>query len=441
MNAALHFRRVDWPVFLVLSLLPIQWINVIALGSLNLKPMHLGVLLLAMVSIVNQRQLKRGYSILVGTLMFWAPLMLYIFWSAFVTFTVTADGSMGAFSRLGMYFLIWVLIASRLAILEGGLRSTLYFSGIGALLFFLLAAAISAAQAGLSLLEGFVALTQGNYEVFAWHFVGGIFNAFAGDEYQRLTIKNSMAGMLLVCSLAFLSAAHVHGASWRFRAFNVGVALLYALLLPLLLSRSVLASAGLAIALFGLIQTRRSGAQLLIKTGIVVFPLALLLAAYGGDRIWEVIHALLLERDSSIDARLGQYEAASAMIERSPWIGRGVGIVVGDNVIHNLFLAAWAQSGLPGFLLAIGMYVGLLLSWINMSRMALRLEVADAWSVYAPWLITIPVLPLFRVWIGGDGGNIDPSGWLGLAVFHGATFALQNAVRDASAVEPIRRAK
>lgn len=429
MNPGLHLRLVDWPVFLVLSMLPIQWINLIDIGPLNIKPMHIGIALLGIFAATNVRQLKRGYVVLTETRWFWAPMLLYILWSAIVTFTVTTDGSLGSFARQLVYFLVWILLASRLAGLGPALRSTLYFSGIAALGFFFVAASISAAQAGVSMLDGLEALLQGNYEVFAWKFVGAIFNAYAGDEYQSLTLKNSMSGMMLVCLLAFLSAAHMRDASLLFRLFNGIIALVYAFMLPLLLSRSVLLAAGLSVFLLWLIRTRQVGMDYPIRIIMSAALLAILFLLVSGDRLLDVVYAMLLERDASFDARLGQYQAASGMIDDSPWVGRGSGLTVGDKAIHNLFLAAWAQSGIPGFLLTIGMYLGLLVAWFNMSRSALKVNVPVASSLYAPWLVALPVLPMFRVWIGGDGGNIDPSGWVALAVFFGGALALRNVPR------------
>jgi O-antigen ligase len=243
--------------------------------------------------------------------------------------------------------------------------------------------------------------------------------------------------MVAAMAFSFLSVSFGQRVSTTTRIFNISVIFLYAVLLPLLLSRSVLVGAMLAILLYGAIRTWQVGVNYGVKNLLISIPIMAVVILVGGESLWSVINSMLLERDASVDSRLDQYEFAFGVINDSIWGGQGVGFTVGHNVIHNLFLAAWVQSGFVGFILALIMYLGLVISWVKLGLSALPNTKLLPLGIYVPWLLTLPVIPLFRVWIGGDGGNIDPSGWVALGIYFGMGFALKSASQQPKTVNYI----
>ena len=90
-------------------------------------------------------------------------------------------------------------------------------------------------------------------------------------------------------------------------------------------------------------------------------------------------------------------------------IGRGIGTRPQgtDLEIHNLFLAAWHTGGLGALLMSLGFYLVVVVVWLR--AIARRLSDPASWKldISANWVLTLPLLPLFRALISGEGGNFS----------------------------------
>jgi hypothetical protein len=112
-------------------------------------------------------------------------------------------------------------------------------------------------------------------------------------------------------------------------------------------------------------------------------------------------------------------------------IGRGIGARPHgtDLEIHNLLLAAWHSGGLGALLMSLGFYLVVVVVWIRAIRRRLSDPAFWKLDISANWVLTLPLLPLFRALISGEGGNFSMIEWTCLAVF----FALMSW--NASAAE------
>lgn len=126
--------------------------------------------------------------------------------------------------------------------------------------------------------------------------------------------------------------------------------------------------------------------------------------------------------DASAAARVVQFETAIERIEKHPITGSGFYEIEGYTV-HNLFLSAWMNAGIVAFLLVVCFYILLIGRWLTFVWTIARHP--DQWVLpLAPeWIATLPLLPFFRVWLSGDGGNLFLGEWIAIAAFLGAILA------------------
>jgi O-antigen ligase len=126
--------------------------------------------------------------------------------------------------------------------------------------------------------------------------------------------------------------------------------------------------------------------------------------------------------DASAAARVLQFEAAIDRIEAHPITGSGF-YEVGGYTVHNLFLSAWMNAGIFAFLLVVCCYVFLVGRW--MSFIWTLTTNRERWVLpLAPeWVAPLPLLPFFRVWLSGDGGNLFLGEWIAVAAFLGLMLA------------------
>lgn len=416
-SARKRFPGTDWPTLLTLSLLPIQWISLFTIGSKRIKTAHLALLLLGALFVLSRRQRKNALILAVRSWPFWCSVSAYLLWTAMATASVRGTINIEDFLRQGVYFAIWLMLASRVMLLGDRLYPTLYYTGLAALLTFFLALAISALKAGISLSDSAHSLLLGDLNSFALHFILPLMNSFGdGDLELSLSIKNAIAGMLLANLMVFL-AGNSKLATGRQRGIGLLVTTCYLIIIPLTLSRSAIAVLALMFLLFGCRFLLTKGPLFAVASACLLLLAIAASLPVGGNTLLDVFTSIFIEHQSSYASRLQQYAVASTLITDHPWVGQGAGLRVGPSLIHNLFLAAWAQAGIVALFLASSLYVSTLLAWLQWLPRGLK--VPGRAGSFSLWISALPVLPLFRVWISGDGGNLDPPGWIALALFFG----------------------
>jgi O-antigen ligase len=87
------------------------------------------------------------------------------------------------------------------------------------------------------------------------------------------------------------------------------------------------------------------------------------------------------------------------------------------DAIHNLFLSSWAEAGIFTFLSAFLFYLGLIFCWLGAWPILRPGGPAERMGISGAWTFVLMVLPLFRAWIAGDGGQFTGVSWAFVAVF------------------------
>jgi hypothetical protein len=86
-------------------------------------------------------------------------------------------------------------------------------------------------------------------------------------------------------------------------------------------------------------------------------------------------------------------------------------------------LGAWVQAGLVACRLVVTFYLAVLIRWI--SSLVTFTSRPERWvlPVAFDWIAPLPLLPLFRAWLSGEGGVFKFGEWIALSVFFGCLLA------------------
>ncbi len=104
-------------------------------------------------------------------------------------------------------------------------------------------------------------------------------------------------------------------------------------------------------------------------------------------------------------------------------LGIGLGEVVEEHTVHNLFLYTWLQAGLFGFIAVFVFWCALVwqvLRHLWQLLMENRWTTNDQITLHA-WIAAIPIMALLRVWVSG-GGTLNFAAWLSVGVFLGLIY-------------------
>ena len=105
-----------------------------------------------------------------------------------------------------------------------------------------------------------------------------------------------------------------------------------------------------------------------------------------------------------------------------------------------MFLYAWGYGGVIAFLLVVMFYVTVLWRWMSLLFAITRNSGYWVLPLGVEWIAALPVLPLFRMWLSGEGGIMKFGEWLALSVFFGCLAAnelCRRALRQAG--QPARK--
>jgi len=206
-----------------------------------------------------------------------------------------------------------------------------------------------------------------------------------------------------------------------------GVTVVAGLLILTSLSRSNIAAAGLVfVCSFAISLILRSTVKTLSNAAtffaiLGVFAAVSLFAISAISGVDEIYRERMGFTTFASDPRIDMFRTATKQIGNRPLLGHGLGSEIqglyGGSRVHNLFLAAWYEAGVFAFCGAVLFWGHILVAWIVNLRNVLRIPHYWQSSTAAPWVLTLPVLPLLRSMLSGEGGNFTLIEWCCLAFF------------------------
>ena len=409
------------PVSWLLATMCIQWIVLGTAGSYSIKLPYFMLTLVILYALSSMRRIRAGMFFVRQNWQWILPLVLYLM---LLTAALSNSNGHNGGPRQFFYLAGCIAVGACLAAARNAGPILRIGSGLAVILFVAVVEYL-ARKLGLSWLDAvreFV--TSGNLHFIVFSFLRPVFNSLdpSGDVTFVASLKNAIAVCLLVAALLFRSA------STRSSRDLVGMVHLGGVmfLLMMLNTRSVLIAAGvsilLAIALKAISNPSQNAHFLMLKgLGVV---LALILAVSLSDQ--SGVTGLMDDRfafdDQSAEARVEQFSFAIEKISENPIIGSGYQEVDGYS-IHNIFLSAWMNAGIAAFLLVVSFYLLLIGRWLAFLLRLARDPRHWLLPLAPEWIAPLPILPFFRVWLSGDGGNLFLGEWIAVAAFLGLVLA------------------
>jgi len=409
------------PLTFVLACMCIQWVTLGSLGPFSVKLPYLMLSLAMIYAASSAARIAACWQFVRQNVVWIAPFSTYL-----VLLTIALYGSDGQNMSLRQifYMLGGVAFAGSLAMARD-VRSIVRIGGGMAIALFVVTIEILARSIGLSWLDAITEFVRsGDLQFVIYKFFRPVFNSL--DPSADVTVVASQKNAIAVCVLT--AALLFRSGSRRASRDIIGMGVLGAALVLLLLlnTRSVLIVAGMSLVLTILMSAVMRPAQ---RTGLLLKGLAAIAivgAAVGYTQVETPALDTMSDRfsfdDQSTASRVAQYEAAVQKIQEHPVIGSGY-FELDGRPIHNLFLSSWVHAGLAAFLLVLAFYFALLGRWFSILFSIISYPERWVLPIAFEWIAPLPILPLFRVWLSGDGGHLFLGEWLALSAFLGIVLA------------------
>jgi O-antigen ligase len=410
--------------------LPIVWGTIVNVGKFSLEPFHISMFLIVGLTFCRPAAYARAFGIIQHHWIFFAGFFLYTFVNLLAFTKSLDDKALDAIVIRQVAFVIMCLAVAVRVTDRRSISASLYVGGALSMVVFLLALGYSAYTAGTSLVSALAALVaSGNYQSWTFGFLRHVFNAFssqsaAADLEFVTALKNNVATGLLIAYLCFRAGATRFMGSSTAKIFDLIISSLFVICIIMMLSRSVVFAMFIVIMTVLLIDAVARNSATLVVSLLGAVAAALILVMALPDTVVSALQQRF-EDTGSYESRLEVYAIAIPLIEKSFWVGHGLGAPLPnpDDSIHNLFLSAWYNAGILGFLtsawfwLAAVTMVGLRILEVMLGRY----KMSHKLTLFHAWIAVVPIMGLFRCWLIG-GGNLNFSAWFSLGLFFGVLY-------------------
>jgi O-antigen ligase len=415
----------------ILVSLPFYWVN---FPGTKLSILNFAIALFVAVGFLRPIQLVRNLFEFWRTAKYFHILYLSYIFVCLISAVARPDflAHAGNILRIPYFFLCYLFVGASLIHLSAArIRRTVLISACAGTLLFVGYAEYVFHSLGTNLLNEVRNSLGGRGSVSSVSFVRVIINYASGEvnldrnaESLLGTARNAIAAILTFYSFVSLASLRRSNVGWTFSvAGAVATVVLSCSLLLLLMSRSNLlalligVSAASAIIFVSPYVSSKFKLSMLYLSILFIVASGSVFLVFRTDAIGDVISANQ-ERFSKItdDPRAANYQSAFAEIRDNPWRGFGVASVTRDGYpVHNFLLAAWFESGIIGFFVAMLMYGELMRQWFRETLRRANLHFVGAMEM--AFLPAIAASPIIRRMIAGDGGRFMLFELIPLAVF------------------------
>jgi hypothetical protein len=406
-------------MLMCLSLLAIYWIRVAQLGGFSVKAYHLGLFAVVIATAVSLSGIASAMRVVAFCSTWFFPYCAYL---VFLYPAVNGTPGMGILVRQLFSVAAFVGVAAFLSRSPDPTK-ILRRGALCGLILFLVFTEYSAHRIGKSVIIAITDfLSSGDFQALTYKFFRPVFNSLedSNDLVFGASIGNVIAVAVMMLALCFRIG-------WRKPGLDLlgSAATAAAIVLALLLDSRSVVLGGVAcifcayIARLAINRTI-SLVEMFLWCIIVIVGAALLLTILlRSTAALDSVLSSFEFTDKSAESRMGQYSWALSLINDNPLWGHGYRLSEDGYPIHNLFLSSWAYVGLVGFFLTSVFYCCFSWIWIRATTSVLAQPARWVLPGRPEWVLVLPILPLFRVWVSGGGGHPAYGEWLGLAVFAG----------------------
>ena len=435
---------VRWDLFLLIFLMPFDWLKVPAIGfrSVVWVAMLVPLVRLLLTPETSFRQLLkflgRAPYVHAAYVVYLLVLMASIFWGP------NLDVGISDLSRAIGQFIFYLIVGTTLFTSKyETIARTICFAVPTALVVFAVYCQYVFMAQGDSFVNQLVlAAASGQSNAIAGKVLKNIvnfqFNSMSLDRQVTVTasVRNSLGSTLFIFLFMVLVFSNNRFRSQSelrlgrgFRPIRIGIIVFILCAVFVLMSRAntiLLLGAPFVCCAIQLLSRR------LISRNSIVLPALLLAFVLGGSVITFLAFgendflALNVQRmnEISTDVRFEHYEDIYRLVSRSPWIGYGLGADTPDGrKVHNLFLGLWYRAGVVGLVVSTIFYISILISYVSKS--------INTQSI-AFWLPALLLEPLLRApLIGGQGGRFCRTEWLAISLFFYFCYATSSRPQSA----------
>ena len=433
-------RHIDLPVILALMVVPIIWPSLIRVGPVTLEPYHVALLILVAATALQPRYLLMTFNIVKENIIFFSAFAIYITFLSLSYMHSLESSALKAIILKQIAFIIFgTCVAARIAAMPNA-ALTLYVGSIAGLVAFFAIMHMSAQAGNVSLFDALVSFGKtGDYKAWVYKFLKPALGAFS-DQTVGTSIdfhasrKNNVASGILICLICYI-VGHKYRENIANSLFvHYGLILLFIATLIMMLSRSAVLSFILTILPILAVKILRGRDPFVIAGVLAAATSIMFVYLIVPQGIIDGLEARFFDDTTSFESRLSSYSEAFKAIEQNILFGIGLGVEVGEQTIHNLFIYTWLQAGLFAFV-AVFIFWGALV-W-KVLRQLWQLLMENRWAgnqeiTLHAWIAAIPIMALLRVWISG-GGTLNFAAWFSIGVFLGLVYR-----HDAEQTEPER---
>lgn len=429
------------PLTLLLTTMCIQWVVLASAGQFSIKLPYAALTLVILFAAAGPRSIRASLLFMRQNASWILAFLLYLL---LLTAALYGSGGHNPGPRQFFYLVGCIAFAACLAA-SHDIGAILRVGASLAVFLFIVTVEIMARGLGLSWLDAIREfVTNGDHHFVVYSFLRPVFNYL--NPTDELTFvasqKNAIAVCLLVAGLLFRSGS-AKATRDVLGMFHMALVLF---LLLLLNTRSVIIVAGASIILALALREASKPVRNLQLASLKALGAVLAVVAAVTISTPAPVAELITERftfdDASAAARVVQFETAIDRIEENPITGSGFH-KVGGYTVHNLFLSAWMNAGIFAFLLVACFYILLVGRWVSFVWTIATLPERWVLPLAPEWIAPLPLLPFFRVWLSGGGGNLFLGEWIAVAAFLGLILAndLRRVAIGSVAAVPLPQAR
>ena len=421
------------PLVLYIMILPVWWLRFEEILGFSIPIVGSLFALSVFAIIIHTSVWQKAKYLLRRSVLFFSAYALYIF---VIVVAFPFSDAAGALVHVRFLFSSFIIFSCLVLLVVSStteqLARVIYTASIGGFLLFSIYVFFVFSTLGRNLFaELYRAVLSADLVRLTREFYVTIFNfsvdnsiAFGTTDWKAASLRNHlMAGLLvfLILLMAFRPAIQ-HRLLRTAGTVIAGICFLSVLFSSTRANISVLILVVIfVIVIVSLINTEVRPWRLVILTALP--SLALFMIISGRISFFQGFFTILSERFSAVgqDPRLLMAAAGIEGIMAKPLLGNGVAMsVLGEHVSHNLFLGAWYEAGVFGFLASVLWVGAVYYYWIKTLITVIRKPKRWVLNVAPHWILALPILPMFRIWINGRSGNMGLPEWLCLVFFFGA---------------------
>jgi len=444
-------------LFLFITIIPFQWVVLIQILGLKVKPVHLSfiMIVLAFLNLNHKGIVFNKLTKVNGYFIYFFSLYL-----AMLIFAMLGSDNLNAgisvISKFTIYFVIFILLSTIIMALPDEKIARLIYLAVPLGIFFFIGYAVYVFHTvGKNFLVEYILAVRHadvgtlHYKIYPmlFNFSGGTISGKESDSFMGSSLRNMLMGVFIT----YMIILNMYGRCLQTQrnkglilTISIGLTILFVLIVLSSVSRSAILILCCCFGLVWFISKLRLRKRFSLKKalGTVLFFMVIIISTLVYSEYFfgaqEILHDRFTDMGST-QSRIIMYQESLKLINEKMILGHGPGARIEttpgrsiwekDHRVHNLFFASWFEAGTGGLIASILFYFAIVWLWIR--YIILIINYPNRWllPISPEWTMTLPIVPLFRALLSGGGGMFALVGWFCLAMFFACIARNEAALR------------